>query len=462
MPDSVEVVLPVELPQAVALTVEEGEAVTEGEALALPLAVPVGVYEEEDVKEGLGAALPEGPGEADPVEASVKAGLSVACPKSEGAPVGVPPPRAQGLPLPDPEAEALGEALGLSVALGESVVEGEALGLGDPEGEALGEGLAKGDSLPEAEAEGEGLPLELPLGEALVLMLPVAVPGGGGATSSPPSSSPIPTPAAPRLVGVGLFEVTELREGLEVFVAVLVEVRVWVVVGAPGAVTVGVGAEDADAREESLPMALPVGEEVAEVTSWSSTTSTRVTRGTETLMVAWEVTVVMVRAPGPRTRAVDRLPPGGIRQEALAAMVAITRGKVWLARLAAMASGGMVMAPRSSTRSERVGAEALRAVGHVELVALKAVAVMLLLLLLPPTSRRRRKGGAGAAAGSSASLAARAARPLVVVVVVVSQELAVFATLEGSTVWLALSVVRVPDTSTPPRGSPRTLEISQR
>ena len=41
--------LAVELPEAVALTVEEGEAVTEGEAVALPLPVPVGVSEAEGV-----------------------------------------------------------------------------------------------------------------------------------------------------------------------------------------------------------------------------------------------------------------------------------------------------------------------------------------------------------------------------------------------------------------------------
>jgi len=38
--------------------------------------------------------------------------------------------------------------------------------------------------------------------------------------------------------------------------------------------------------------------------------------------------LVMVTAPAPRVTAVDRFPPGRIRQEALAAMAASTRGKV--------------------------------------------------------------------------------------------------------------------------------------
>ena len=37
--------------------------------------------------------------------------------------------------------------------------------------------------------------------------------------------------------------------------------------------------------------------------------------------------MVRVKAPGPTPKAEDRLPPGGIRQEALAAMAARVAGK---------------------------------------------------------------------------------------------------------------------------------------
>ena len=90
-------------------------------------------------------------------------------------------------------------------------------------------------------------------------------------------------PAAPRSVDVGALVRTGGREGLEVFVPVLVEVRVWVEVPAPGRVTVGVGRGEVEARGEATPAALPVGEVVAVVTSRYSTTSTSVTTGTETL-----------------------------------------------------------------------------------------------------------------------------------------------------------------------------------
>jgi len=82
-------------------------------------------------------------------------------------------------------------------------------------------------------------------------------------------------------------------------------------------------------------------------------------------------------------------------------------------------------------------------------VAFKSEVLLLLLpvllLLLPSCSRR-----------AAAAAAAAVRRPRV------EQEVAVFAELEESTVWLALSEVRVLDTSTPPRGSPRAVETSQR
>ena len=68
------------------------------------------------------------------------------------------------------------------------------------------------------------------------------------------------------------------------FVPVLVEVRVWVEVLSPRPVTVGVGREEVDARGVAAPATLPVGVEVAVVTSRYSTTSTSVTAGTETLV----------------------------------------------------------------------------------------------------------------------------------------------------------------------------------
>ena len=70
------------------------------------------------------------------------------------------------------------------------------------------------------------------------------------------------------------------------FVEVRVEVWVWVEVSIPGPVMVGVGRGEVEAQGGALPTALPVGVEVAEVTSWSSTTSTRVTRGLVTLIKA--------------------------------------------------------------------------------------------------------------------------------------------------------------------------------
>ena len=70
---------------------------------------------------------------------------------------------------------------------------------------------------------------------------------------------------------------------MEVLVAVRVEVRVPVEVFIPGPVTVGVGSEEVVAVGEALPTALPVGVEVAVVTSRNSTVSTRVTVACVTL-----------------------------------------------------------------------------------------------------------------------------------------------------------------------------------
>ncbi len=74
---------------------------------------------------------------------------------------------------------------------------------------------------------------------------------------------------------------------MEVFVAVRVAVRVRVEVpplpADPDAG--GLGREEGEARGDAcLAAPLPVGEEVAVVTSWYSTTSTSVTTGTETLV----------------------------------------------------------------------------------------------------------------------------------------------------------------------------------
>lgn len=300
--------------------------------LRLPLGEAEGVW--------LGGLLREGRALADRVACRVGAGAPETTPPREGAPVGValpnlappglpPPPRPGGLPWLTPEADTLEEALGLAVAEGESEEEVDSLELADPEAESLGERMGRGEALVEGEAEGEGLPLELPLVDTLVLMLPVALPGGGGLNAMPSPLSPpplLPAPAAPRLVGVPRLERMAGRVKWAVFVPVRVEVWVCVEVPTPGPEAVGVGRGEGEAPRDALPTALPVGLEVAVVTSWSSTTSTRVTTGRVTLTYVVFATMVTLNASGPPPKAVERLPPGGMRQVALAAMAARVAG----------------------------------------------------------------------------------------------------------------------------------------
>jgi hypothetical protein len=267
------------------VAVEEGEGVVEGEGVPLPLPVPLAVVVGEEEEEEEEVALRDAPALPLAAAPTVGAGLSVPTLTRVCTPLG----EGEEFPEADPEAVALAEVLGWGLALVECVAEGEALALADPEGEWLAEGVGSGEALPEGETEEEGEPLPLPLGEALVEMLPVAVPGCGGKGGSPKKNGSMfitgASPAAPRLVGVLTTVRMAGRVGLEVFVAVRVEVRVRVEVPLPAdPVASGLGREVEEARGEACPAALPVGEDVAVVTSWYSTDSTRVTVGTLTLM----------------------------------------------------------------------------------------------------------------------------------------------------------------------------------
>ena len=175
-------------------------------------------------------------------------------------------------------------------------------------------------------------------------------------------------------------------------------------------------------------------------------------------------------APAPVMMAVARLPPGGIRQEALAAMAASTPGKVALASSPRMvAGGGSVVLPRLSTRPVRVGAEAFRgAPPHsvVALVALKPRGGE----LSPLCSARIRgaaPGGRGAESGGAAPLCAARRRIREVEGAAVegyspAQDVAKLPALVEATVRLVMSEVRVPMTCTSAKGTPRARDVSQR
>ena len=177
--------------------------------------------------------------------------------------------------------------------------------------------------------------------------------------------------------------------------------------------------------------------------------------------------MVTVKAPDPSTKAVDRFPPVGIRQEALAAMAARVAGKEKSDSRARMAVR-LDTFSRVTTKSDTTGAVEFTAAPHaaVELVVgVELVAVELVVALEEEEeeeeveSKRRGfmcKGGAGSA-GAPKALERR--------LEVEGQVEAVFPGSTADTDWLTESEVRRPLTRTSAKTSPcepRTEVMSQR
>ena len=125
--------------------------------------------------------------------------------------------------------------------------------------------------------------------------------------------------------------------------------------------------------------------------------------------------MVTVKAPVPSTKAVDRAPPAGIRQEALAAMAARVAGKEKSDSRARMAVR-LDTFSRVTNRSDTVGAVVLTAphvlvVVVVVLVELEAEELVVALKEEVTSKRRGAVMGKGGGAGSAAPKAAPA--PLV-------------------------------------------------
>jgi hypothetical protein len=143
-----------------------------------------------------------------------------------------------------------------------------------------------------------------------------------------------------------------------------------------------------------------------------------------------------VKAPVPSTKAVDRVPPAGIRQEALAAMAARVAGKEKSDSRAKMAVR-LDTFSRVTNRSETVGAVEFTA-PHVLVVVVVVVELVALVVALEEEDSSRR--GVIGEAGSSAPKATPVplvARRLEEEEVVAGQVEAVFPGSVADTDWLA-------------------------
>jgi hypothetical protein len=173
--------------------------------------------------------------------------------------------------------------------------------------------------------------------------------------------------------------------------------------------------------------------------------------------------LVAVKAPAPSARAVDRFPPTGIRQEALAAMAARVAGKEnWDSR--ARMAVRLDTFSRVTNRSDTVGA-AVSTAPHVLVAGEEeelVVAVALVVALEEEDSSRRGViGGAGSSAPKATPLPLVGRR----LEKGEGQEEAVFPGSTADTDWLAESEVRRPDTRTSAMTTPwepRAEVMSQR